>query len=324
MGAERGGSDRRGRVIAVVVTFNRLRLVRRTVECLRRCRELDAIVVVDNGSTDGTAQWLAGERGLTIVSQENVGGAGGFHTGIGKAYGMGAEWIWCMDDDVFPREDCLSELLTQTHDPSVGIVAPRRLVGGRVYTNDFTAYNLSNPFASMYVGKGGDRLATVPMEIAGTAFEGPLIGRRVVESIGLPNRGLFIFCDDTDYCLRATRAGFRIVYVPSALMDKHRFYHGDTWAERNRKKRWKRFYQMRNSAYLNHHYGQNAAVRHLRSFLGVLGQMALAAVTCPFTSAYEGGDVGRLWRAYRDGVGERLGLMHMEGDRETMNVREET
>ena len=61
------------------------------------------------------------------------------------------------------------------------------------------AYNLSNPFVSMYSKKLAGRHITSPTEIMGTAFEGPFIRREVVEKIGLPNKDLFIFCDDTDY-----------------------------------------------------------------------------------------------------------------------------
>ncbi len=300
---------RKGTVIAVVVTYNRIDLLRRTVDCLRKNEGLSAILVVNNESTDGTADWLATQPGLTVINQANVGGAGGFHTGIKQAFEMGAEWIWCMDDDVFPRHNCLQELLTCAEDPSVGILAPRRLMNGNIFTNDFIDYNLSNPFSSMYKGKISKRKVTVPIEIKGTAFEGPLIRSEVVESVGLPNKDLFIFCDDTDYCLRTTLAGYKIMYVPSALMDKYKFFSNDTWSSRNRKKKWKRFYQVRNSAYLNHHYGRNAAVRHLRGFINVAGLMLTATLTCPFCKAYHWGDIPNLWQAYRDGVNEKLGNM---------------
>lgn len=132
----------------------------------------------------------------------------------------------------------------------------------------------------------------------------------MVERVGLPNKELFIFCDDTDYCLRSVRAGFKILYVPTALMDKQQFFSNDTWAERNRKKKWKRFYQIRNSTYLNHHYGDNWGVRYLRGFNGVLGYLAVALLTAPFSKAYSWKDIPLLWKAYRDGVCERFGRMN--------------
>ena len=150
---------------------------------------------------------------LTVINQTNVGGAGGFYTGIQYAYQAGADWIWCMDDDVFPRADCLEQLLPYTGKKDIGILAPRRLLEGEIFTHDFQAYNLSNPFVSMYSKKLAGRHITSPTEITGTAFEGPFIRREVVEKIGLPNKDLFIFCDDTDYCLRTIRAGYKILYI---------------------------------------------------------------------------------------------------------------
>ena len=86
--------------------------------------------VVNNGSTDGITEWLAAQEGLTVINQTNVGGAGGFYTGIQYAYQAGADWIWCMDDEVFPRADCLEQLLPYTGKKDIGILAPRRLLEG--------------------------------------------------------------------------------------------------------------------------------------------------------------------------------------------------
>lgn len=297
------------KIIAVVVTYNRCLLLQRNIACLLRNKPVSDIVVVDNGSTDGTRQWLAAQTGLHVIRQENVGGSGGFHTGIAHACSMGADWIWCMDDDVFPHADCMEQLLPHTSDPTVGILAPRRLQEGKIFTNDFQGLNLTNPFASLYVGKLAKMHITAPTDICGTAFEGLFIRRATVDRIGLPNKELFIFCDDTDYCIRTIQAGYRIRYIPSALMDKEKFFSHDSWAERNRKKKWKRFYQVRNATYLNHHYGKNPAVRYLRGLMGVMGYLAVAALTCPFTDAYRPRDIARLWKAYLDGVHERLGKM---------------
>ncbi|MFW5599150.1 MAG: glycosyl transferase, partial [Bacteroidales bacterium] len=178
---------------------------------------------------------------------------------------------------------------------------------GKVFCHDFTAYNLTNPFASMYRGKLAKQSVTEPTAVAGTAFEGPLIMRPVIDKIGLPNRHLFIFCDDTDYCLRAHLAGFSLIYVPDALMDKELFFADDTWAEREQKKKWKRFYQIRNSTYLNHRYGRNFGVRYLRGLIGVGGYILTAALTAPFSKGWAYADIPRLWQAYRDGISERLG-----------------
>lgn len=105
------------------------------------------------------------------------------------------------------------------------------------------------------------------------------------------------------------QAGFKIVYVPTALMDKEKFFSNDSWSERGKKKKWKRFYQIRNSTYLNHHYGRNVAVRYLRGFNGVMGYILVALITSPFADAWRWSDVSKLWKAYRDGIHEKLGIM---------------
>ena len=120
-------------VVAVVVTYNRLELLRRNLDCLRtQTHPLAGIVVVNNGSTDGTEQWLDSQTDLTVITQDNCGGAGGFARGLIVALHLPAAWLWCMDDDVFPRPTCLEELLRESARQKADILAPRRLVDGRV------------------------------------------------------------------------------------------------------------------------------------------------------------------------------------------------
>lgn len=291
---------------AVVVTYNRKALLQQCIAALRINAPHD-IIVVDNGCTDGSAEWLDQQTDLQVVHQQNVGGSGGFHTGIQKAIQTEAEWIWCMDDDVRPHADCLARLMEHAKESAVGILAPRRLMEGKVFTNDFCRYNLTNPFRSMYQERLKGKIVNEPTEIAGTAFEGLCISRATVKKIGLPNKDFFIFCDDTDYCLRAYLSGFRILYIPDALMDKEHFFSNDSWQQKQEKKKWKRPYQVRNSTYLNHRYGQNWAVRYIRSLIGLAGYLLTALVTAPFGYGYHWSDIPMLVRAYRDGVNERLG-----------------
>lgn len=60
-------------IIAVVVTYNRIELLKRTVRCLQQNKPVSSIVVVNNGSTDATAEWLKTQSGLTVINQANVG-----------------------------------------------------------------------------------------------------------------------------------------------------------------------------------------------------------------------------------------------------------
>src|SRR5438128_12609415 len=98
------------KIIAVVVTYNRLPLLKKSLDAVySQTRKPDAIIVINNGSTDDTGEWLQTQPVINYT-QENKGGAGGFSYGINKAYGHGADWIWLMDDDTIPQKDSLEKL----------------------------------------------------------------------------------------------------------------------------------------------------------------------------------------------------------------------
>ena len=99
-------------IVAVVVTYNRLELLKRVISALKsQTVPVDKIIVINNGATDGTKEWLDSQESLITIHQENVGGAGGFYRGIKQAMTTETDWIWCMDDDVYPENDCLEKLL---------------------------------------------------------------------------------------------------------------------------------------------------------------------------------------------------------------------
>ena len=123
-------------ITAVVVTFNRCDLLVRCIEFLRKQTiGLNSIIVVNNGSTDGTKEWLDTQADLDIIHQENVGGSGGFYRGIEHAYKKGFDWIWCMDDDVYPEPDCLENLLKQ-YDEKIGVLCPLRKQEGEMFVTE--------------------------------------------------------------------------------------------------------------------------------------------------------------------------------------------
>jgi len=99
-------------IAAVVVTYNRLDLLRQCVEALRSQTEACDILVVNNASTDGTDQWLDEQQDVhSRNTGSNLGGAGGFNYGMRWAVETGYEYVWVMDDDTLPEPDALEKLL---------------------------------------------------------------------------------------------------------------------------------------------------------------------------------------------------------------------
>ncbi len=300
-------------VVAVVVTYNRLNLLQRVVGALKgQSKKLDKIYIVNNGSTDGTKEWLDGQTGLNVIHQENVGGSGGFYRGIQEASKEECDWIWCMDDDVFPREDCLETLLNvaERHE-KLGIICPHRLMSGKTFVGEAKTLNLTNPFSDMH----NDMLTAQELEsnetvsIVGMAFEGPLIRKEVVEKIGLPNKELFILYDDTDYSYRTVLAGYKVVVARDALMDKYDFQSKTSYREDKIKNKWKLAYHIRNTAYFGHRYGKNIAVRYMAALPFIMRMYA--AITFNFVKGhkYSFSDYGLFWRMMRRGLREELGKM---------------
>ena len=104
--------EKRNNVAAVVVTYNRLELLHQCVAALRNQSAVCDILIVDNASTDGTAQWLASQPDLNYRNTgSNLGGAGGFHFGMRWAVEAGYDYVWVMDDDTLPQTDALRKLL---------------------------------------------------------------------------------------------------------------------------------------------------------------------------------------------------------------------
>ena len=98
-------------IAAVVITYNRLDLLKEVLESVgRQTLKPAKIIVINNGSTDGTKEWLASQSDLHVIVQENTGSSGGQYTGIKTAYDLGFDWIWTMDDDVIHTPHCLEKL----------------------------------------------------------------------------------------------------------------------------------------------------------------------------------------------------------------------
>lgn len=297
------------KVYAVVVTFNRLELLKKALSALKvQTRPLDEILVINNGSTDGTAGWLACQEDITVVTQENIGGSGGFWRGMKEAYERGADYIWCMDDDVRPYEDCLEHLLSAMP-AGGGIVAPVRFYGGKetVPGGECKHFNLSNPFKNLKddttIGDIDRCQTTMPVEAI--AFEGPMFSRNIVDKIGLPEKGLFIFWDDTEYSYRAFTNGFPVRLVKAARLFKEDLRPKAASASAQRS--WKYPYMVRNEVFFICRYGATSwfksvyvAKLFFRYVFGIIRHIALR------DGKYSLGDIGVVVRSIKDGCKGKL------------------
>ncbi len=209
---------------AVIVTYNRLEQIRKTLNRLL-AEKIDAIVVVDNGSTDGTREFLAGisdGRLDVVLSETNVGGAGGFEAGLKHiTRAQDPDWVLIMDDDARPQPGALDNFRRtdlRGWDAAAGAVFfPDGSICGmnRPFLNPF-----KHPRVFLKAMLGGGRAAfhlndahfhaDAPIEIDGASFVGLFMSRAGIKRAGWPNGKLFVYAEDGLYTLGLTQAGGRL------------------------------------------------------------------------------------------------------------------
>jgi dTDP-4-dehydrorhamnose reductase len=252
-------------VFAVVYTYNRKELV---AQCLASILDQrvgpEHIVLVDNGCTDGTRDYLAAAGVLAdpridyMRLVHNTGAAGGLRAGISRAYARGCDWVWIMDDDVVCRPDTLQRLKeafeTNFDDPAkVGFLVSR-LVGPQGLANNVPQVDDRRDVVSQcadwseFLDRG-----LVKLRIA--TMTSMLLPRSTLAEFGAPRSDFFIWGEDTDYTLRITQRlpGF---LVGGSLAVHLRGTPGDlnilNEAEPRRIRNF--YYLYRNTAYLRRAY----------------------------------------------------------------------
>lgn len=182
------------------------------------------IVVVDNASTDGTADAVrARYPGVdVIVNGMNVRFAGGNNVGIEHALEHGAEYVLLLNNDTKVHSGFLAHLVTAAESVNgMGMAAPKiyyyddphRIwyAGGRIswWQGWVSHIGVRESDASRHDRQGETQYIT------GCCM---LVKRRLIQQIGLLDPSYFIYGEDADWSVRAQRAGYKLLYVPSAVI----------------------------------------------------------------------------------------------------------
>ena len=255
----------------VVVTYKRQELLDNLFDSIAKLTVAPwRIVVVDNENSRTTEamcsafnERLAGlwgiddkepdteggaDRVVYAPQLENGGGAGGFSACTKRAYDLGAEWFWVMDDDVLVMPEGIERLAKWTGRFDV-IQGSRLDFDGGAF---FWQYQLilplgiPNPIAKADLGPEGFR----PMNQL--CFEGGLFSRRVVSKIGLPDARFFIYGDDACYGYVASQH-FPAAVVADVVLQRARVVSNwDIAGKRqlNSTSDTNRYYIMRNRGFL--------------------------------------------------------------------------
>jgi GT2 family glycosyltransferase len=220
------GGEKKGLSI-ILVSFNTKELTLRCLENLFRegLPQGTEVLVVDNGSEDGTFEAIGNEFPEVRVfhSEVNLGFARAVNLALSHSRGS---YALLLNTDCFPQKGSIERLLLfMERNPGVGIA------GGALLHPDGRPQNcfgraptlatellprglLQITFPSRYPSKRRPPLGPVSVESVVGAFL--MVRRDAWEQVGLMDEGFFLFLEETDWCLRMRKAGWHVYHVPEA------------------------------------------------------------------------------------------------------------
>lgn len=276
-------------IAAVVVTYNRCEDLKHCVAALGAQTVASDIIIVDNGSTDGTKEYLATlPDDITVIHQANLGGAGGFYTGTKYAFDKGYEWIWMMDDDGLPEAHQLENLLLVAE--KYGHKVLNALV---VNKDDHSRFAFGRQELLTSVDLKADYLAQ-PL----SPFNGTFIHRDVMAKVGFIKKEMFIWGDEQEYMARIRKGGYTPYTATRALHYHPREKGSKQWAislinkgQVMEKPTKMSHYFYRNLGYINWRYsGKMVAVKNILYY------------TIFFTRKAKFKELAKFYRYYMNGI----------------------
>ena len=209
-------------VAAVIPTFNRRRELEKCLDALSsQTTPPDAVYIIDNGSTDDTAEKIQPRLTAQVKyfrMSANLGSAGGFRKGMELAFNDGYEWLWITDNDSVPSRNSLERLMNVAlENPEVMALAPTKLretdraiiKGDMIW--DRSARTARSPSDREY--------RECPLiEVDWVPNTGMLISRKAVLTAGHLRADLFAFGEDTEYCLRIRRHSKILLVTDSVVV----------------------------------------------------------------------------------------------------------
>lgn len=296
-------------ITALIVTYNRRDLLRKALAAhAAQTLQPTRLLIVDNASTDGTREMLAAEGWLDrsdielLSLPKNIGGAGGFHAGMQAAIDRGVDWLWLMDDDGYPEQECLKKLHEFALAHNLDAISPIQV---DIADNTLPAFPINSP--------SGEAILEIPFkptdgnffsEGEANLFNGVLISTASLKKTGLPRPELFIRGDEVEFTRRMRKQGLKF----GTLLNSH-FYHPS-----DRNERHKIFFGLVNARdagndFKNYYMFRNKGLAFREN--GWLWMLPFdAARYAYYFLIHKRGDMHglKLWaRAMRDGLAGRLG-----------------
>jgi len=213
------------KVTIIILTWNGLEYTKRCLETLRNKTEFQnyAVMVVDNGSTDGSVEYLRSIPWIRCIENSDN---RGFTRANNQAIALcddGSDVVLLNNDTEVIQDDWLTQLQRSAYkSPDIGIVGARLRQPGGMLQHAGT-YMPIDTFWGQQIGSLEKDINQYnsDAEVEGVVFACAYIKREVLNKVGLLDEDYFSYFEDTDYCLKAKRQGFKIICCGSATLIHH-------------------------------------------------------------------------------------------------------
>jgi hypothetical protein len=260
------------KVGVVILNFNGKSLAEQCIRSvLHAASPQTEIILVDNGSTDGSLAYLRDTFPdvLTVANAANLGVAGGRNRGFVEAIHRGADYVLSLDNDTRIASNFIAALLAVAEsDPSIGVVGPKTYMddgSGRLQCAGGQVTYTQNVCSQRGQGEMDHGQYAEIEDVDYFPGFGFMARREVFEKLNFLDETFYGYGhEDTDFCLRAAHIGYRVVYVPQA----HMWHRGSATIGRYSPR--KKYLEAVNSVYFVRKYADRKA-RIKFAFFAVFG-----------------------------------------------------
>jgi GT2 family glycosyltransferase len=224
-----GAASTRSPLVAIILVTYRGK--DDTLACLASLEKMTypnyRVFVVDQNSGDDTLETIAAQFPWAhrIANPVNNGFTGGNNLGMRAALEQGANYLFLLNNDTEVAPDLLEPLVTLAEsDARIGAIGPKMLYHGEPETiwSAGGAIDWRGHAVMLDQGKRspyqGDQESETPRDVDYVVGCGLMVKRSVAEQVGLLDDRYFIYYEETDWCARIRKAGYRVVHVPQACL----------------------------------------------------------------------------------------------------------
>lgn len=211
-----------GKIAVIILNYKTPDLTLKCVKSIKESTYKDyLLIVVDNNSNDGLVNELEDVKDITLIkSKENIGYSGGNNKGIKSALKAGADYIFILNPDTTIAKQAMSNLISFTKKWQADIVGPKIFFSrSKKIWYAGGIFELDNVLGKH---RGVDEIDNgqydQPGETDVVTGAAMFIKADVFKKIGFLDEKYFLYYEDSDFCFRAKKAGFKIMFDPGTIV----------------------------------------------------------------------------------------------------------